>query len=71
MQTINSFEELDALPDMTVIVVGGTLSAQCDRHKWYAPGQTHPVSWKDNIFEYGVQVVFTPDPKDVAALDYL
>lgn len=71
MQTINSFEELDAQTDMTVIVVGGLLAAQKDRGEWYVPSEYRPVNWKDDIFEAGVQVVFVPTPEAVAALDNL
>ena len=58
-RTVNSADELDALPELSVVLVGGQLAAQKDV-AWFATGGAEPVEFNDEAWNAGVTVLFTP-----------
>lgn len=58
-RTVNSATELDALPELSVVLVGGQLAAQKDL-AWFATGGEEPVEFNEEAWKAGIVVLFTP-----------
>lgn len=58
-RTVNSAAELDALPELSVVLVGGQLAAQKDL-AWFATGGEEPVEFNEEAWKAGIVVLFTP-----------
>lgn len=58
-RTVNSAAELDALPELSVVLVGGQLAAQKDID-WYAVAGGDPIYFKPDAWEAGIVILFTP-----------
>lgn len=58
-RTVNSVTELDALPELSVVLVGGQLAAQKDL-AWFATGGEEPVEFNEEAWKAGIVVLFTP-----------
>ncbi|GAA3132425.1 MULTISPECIES: hypothetical protein [Rhodococcus erythropolis group] len=58
-RTVHNAAELDALPELSVVLVGGQLAAQKDID-WYAIAGGDPIYFKPDAWETGIVVLFTP-----------
>lgn len=58
-RTITTEAELDALPELSVVIVGNDLAVQKDV-VWYPAGGGDPVTFGQEAWDGGVVVLFTP-----------
>ncbi|MDG3012163.1 hypothetical protein G4X40_18635 [Rhodococcus sp. D2-41] len=61
-RVIENVEELAALPDYTIVAIGGVLAAQKDRGHWFTAGDGSPATFNDEAFP--ARVLWTPEEAD-------
>ncbi|NMM84311.1 hypothetical protein B2J88_08050 [Rhodococcus sp. SRB_17] len=59
-RSVKTDAELDSLPPLSVVLIGGQLAAQKDVD-WYATGGEEPVTFNEEAWKAGIVVLFVPD----------